>query len=90
MNRMVLQSQVGADGVLHISVPIGKEDADRDEEVTIDPVRAGSPQMTQEEWREFVMETAGAWQGDLEGPEPLEYEERDDFSERTMGAGAEP
>jgi hypothetical protein len=38
----------------------------------------------------FVMETAGAWLGDLEGPEPLEYEERDDFSERTMGAGAEP
>jgi hypothetical protein len=60
MNRMVLQSRVGADGVLHISVPIGKEDADRDVEVTIDPARAGSPQMTQEEWREFVLRTAGS------------------------------
>jgi hypothetical protein len=60
MNRMVLQSRVGADGVLHISVPIGKEDADCDVQVTIDPVPTSSPPMTQEEWREFILATAGS------------------------------
>jgi hypothetical protein len=60
MNRMFLQSLVGADRALQISVPIGKQDAGRDVQVTIDPVRAGSPQMTQEEWREFVLRTAGS------------------------------
>ena len=79
MNRMVLQSRVGADGVLHISVPIGKEDADSDVQVTIDPIGAGAPPMTQEEWRQFVMETAGAWQGDLERPAQLEFERRDEM-----------
>jgi len=54
MNRMVLHSRVGSDGVLHITVPIGKEDADREVQVTIDPLRAGPPSMTQEEWRAFV------------------------------------
>jgi len=28
MNRMVVHSRVGADGILHITVPIGKADAD--------------------------------------------------------------
>ena len=74
MNRMVLHSRVGSDGVLHISVPIGKEDADREVQVTIDPVRPGLSSMSQEEWRQFVMETAGAWQGDLERPQPLDNE----------------
>jgi hypothetical protein len=61
MNRIVLQSRVGSDGVLHITVPIGKEDADREVQVTIDPVRAGpSPSMTNEEWRDFVLKTAGS------------------------------
>ncbi len=79
MNRTVLHSRVGADGILHIRVPIGKEDADREVQVTIDPVREDSPSMTREEWRQFVMETAGAWQGDLKRPEPLEYEQRDEM-----------
>ncbi len=76
MNRMVLHSRVGPDGVLHITVPIGKEDADREVQVTIDPA---PPSMTQEEWREFVLSTAGAWQGDLERPDQGEYEVRDEF-----------
>jgi hypothetical protein len=79
MNRMVLHSVVGPDGVLHITVPIGKEFADQEVQVTIDPARAGAASMTQEEWREFVLSTAGAWQGDLERPEQLQYQERDDL-----------
>ena len=58
MNRMVIHSRVGADGILHLTVPIGAADADRDVEVTIDPV---SPvPMTQEQWRKFVVSTAGS------------------------------
>lgn len=58
MNRMVVHSRVGADGILHLTVPIGKADADREVQVTIDPV--GSAPMTQEEWRNFVLTTAGS------------------------------
>jgi hypothetical protein len=90
MHRLAVRSRVGSDGVLHIDIPMGKEVADREVQVAIDPARREPSSMTQEDWRQFVMATAGAWQGDLEGLEPLGYEERDDFSERTMGAGAEP
>jgi hypothetical protein len=60
MNRMVLHSRVGSDGVLHISVPVGKEEADREVQVTIDPISDGPSSMTQEEWHEFVLKTAGS------------------------------
>jgi hypothetical protein len=46
--------------------------------VTVEAV--GPRQQTsdeQEEWRQFVLSTAGAWQGDLERPEQGEYEVRD-------------
>ncbi len=59
MHRLVVQSRVGSDGILHIDIPLGKEDADREVQVTIDPVRRVSSSMTQDEWRQFVMETAG-------------------------------
>jgi hypothetical protein len=58
MNRLVLHSRVGADGVLHLMVPIGQDAADREVQVTIDPV--GPAPMTQEEWRNFVFTTAGS------------------------------
>jgi predicted secreted protein len=58
MNRMVVQSRIGADGILNIALPIGKADADREVQVTVDPV--GSSPMTQEEWRNFVLSTAGS------------------------------
>ena len=58
MNRMVLHSRVGADGMLHITVAISKAAADQEVQVTIDPV--GPSPMTQEEWRNFVLTTAGS------------------------------
>ena len=81
MNRLILHSRVGADGVLQLNVPIGKAAADLDVEVTIqaaepDPV-AGSEQA---DWQEFVSETAGAWQGELERPQQGEYEQRDELT----------
>jgi hypothetical protein len=58
MNRMVVHSRVGTDGVLHLAVPIGEAEADKEVQVTIDPV--SRPPMTQEEWRRFVLSTAGS------------------------------
>ncbi len=60
MNRTVVRSRVGSDGVLHVTVPFGKEDADREVQVIIDPAPVGPPPMTQDEWRDFVRATAGS------------------------------
>ena len=80
MHRLVVQLRVGSDGVLHIDIPMGKEVADREVQVTIDPVGVGPSPMTQEEWRQFVMETAGT----ITDPsfirhEQGEYEQREDL-----------
>jgi hypothetical protein len=79
MTRMVIHSRVGADGVLHITVPMGKEVADREVQVTADPAPVGPLPMTEQEWRAFVLSTAGSWQGDLERPDQGEYEQRDEL-----------
>lgn len=80
MNRIVLQSRVGADGVLQLTVPIGASDADRAVEVTIEPVSTNGPRrLGTDEWRQFVAETAGAWQGVLVRPEQGDYEHRDEL-----------
>jgi hypothetical protein len=80
MQRLVVQSRVGSDGVLHIDIPMGKEVADREVQVTIDPIQAGPAAMTQEQWRQFVMETAGS----ITDPsfvrhEQGEYEQREEL-----------
>lgn len=79
MSRMVVHSRVGADGVLQLCVPIGQENAHREVEVTIDVAGTRSDQTAAEEWRQFVLATAGAWQGDLQRPEQGEYETRDEL-----------
>ncbi len=80
MNRIVVQSRVGADGVLQLAVPMGVAEADREVEVTIEPAApkhdTGSEQ---EEWQQFVRETAGAWQGDFVRPDQGEHEQRDEL-----------
>ena len=80
MNRMVLHSLVGPDGVLHITVPIGKEYADREVQVTIEPVKVGPTLMTQEEWRDFVLTTAGSvTDPSFVRHEQSEYERREEL-----------
>jgi hypothetical protein len=54
----VLHSRVGADGVLHLTVPVGLADADQEVLVMIGPI--GPRPKTQEEWRSFVLATAGS------------------------------
>ncbi len=61
MDRIVLNSRIGADGVLHVTVPVGATEANREVQVTVEPVGpTGAKAMTQAEWRQFVMSTAGS------------------------------
>lgn len=61
MTRVVIRSKVGADGVLHLDVPVGPTDANQEVQVTIEAVRTGVPRpMTQEEWKAFILSTAGS------------------------------
>ena len=78
MDRMVLRSKIGGDGVLHLDLPVGVKDADREVQVTVE-LMPPAP-MSQEEWRAFITRTAGSitdplfrrWeQGEYEEREPL-------------------
>jgi hypothetical protein len=80
MNRIVLHSRVGTDGVLHITVPMDEADAGREVAVTIEPAEcAASPRTSKADWEQFVRETAGAWQGELVRPPQGEYERREEL-----------
>jgi hypothetical protein len=74
MSRVEVFSKVGSDGMLRLTVPLPKAEAGRDVRVTVEPM---PKPMTQEEWRAFVLKTAGSWEGDFERPEQGEYEVRD-------------
>lgn len=78
MNRTVLRSRVGIDGILHIDVPFGEGNADREVQVTIEPV--GQPEMSREEWEQFVRSTAGSvTDPSFVRPEQGEYEQREEL-----------
>jgi hypothetical protein len=78
MSRIVLKAKVGGDGILHLALSIGKTEADKEVQVTVESVP--KPPMSQEEWQAFVKRTAGCiadpqfrrWdQGEYEKREPL-------------------
>lgn len=79
MNRMVIDSRVGPDGILHI--PVGSDAANKDVRVTIEAaeISSGKELMSAEEWRAFLKSTAGAWQGDFDRPPQGPLQERDPF-----------
>ena len=59
MNRLVVKSRVGPDGVLRVTLPVGADNADQDVQVTVEPLTPGKP-MTQEEWKAWVESMAGS------------------------------
>jgi hypothetical protein len=78
MNPMVVKSRVGSDGILHLALPVGLQQADKEVQITVEPVP--SKPMSQEEWHAFILRTAGSitdpqfrrWeQGTYEQREPL-------------------
>lgn len=75
MNRTVVKTQIGADGVLHLDIPFGAAEAGRSVQIVIDPEVQPSP--NPKAYLDFLDETAGAWQGEFERPPQGEFEERD-------------
>jgi len=73
MDRITLTSRVGADGVLHVVVPIGPAAADQPVQVTIEP-SAVSSNGDHAAWLESV---AGQWQGEFDRPPQGRLENRE-------------
>ena len=46
-----LKAKVGPDGILHLDVPIGADEANHEVDVTVAPAR---PMMNTEEWHRFI------------------------------------
>lgn len=68
MTTVVVNSRADANGVLHLELPLGSAAAGEDLTVTVEQTKRA---MTPEEWRKFVDDTAGKWQGDFETRDPL-------------------
>jgi hypothetical protein len=75
MNRMIVKSRIGADGVLQVHVPVGAADANREVVVTIEPAVDSSTDSNG--YSLWVRGIAGAWQGDFERPPQGTLEERE-------------
>ena len=75
MNRMVVKSTVSSDGVLHLALPLGTEEANKEVQVTVES--ALPVPVSQEEWQKRILSTAGKWQGEFERPEQGAYEARE-------------
>ena len=78
MNRIVVKSRVGSNGILQLTVPVGPADANREVQITVEPISPAA--LSAEEWRRRIQETAGKWQGDFERPAQGEYEQRERLS----------
>jgi hypothetical protein len=74
MTPVTVERQVGADGVLHLDLPLGVAEAGRTVQVAVTPI---PPPMTQAEWAAWVDSMAGSWHGDFEEPPDLPFEERE-------------
>jgi hypothetical protein len=74
MNRIVVKSRVGSNGILQLTMPVGSADAGQEVLVTVEPL--GPTPQTPDEWCRGILATAGEWQGEFERPEQGEYEQR--------------
>jgi len=81
MTHIELRTKVGPDGVLRLSVPVGMAEANREVKVVVESVEPAikkASEMTQEEWRQFIAETAGSiTDPTFRRHEQGEFEERD-------------
>lgn len=75
MSRLIVHSKVGPDGVLRLNVPVGAIEADREMQITIEPVAPlGATSLEHSSWLDNI---AGHWQGDLERMPATTFESRD-------------
>ena len=71
MNRISINSELKNNGVLHLSLPMGLEEANREVQVTVESTTPSTP-MSREAWQTWVDSMAGSWHGDFERPVAVE------------------
>jgi hypothetical protein len=79
MQTIHVLERTGADGVLHVRIPLGRAEAEYEVVVVVQP-RVGAGKGTPEErgWPPgFFEKTAGAWQGELERAPQGDFEDRE-------------
>jgi hypothetical protein len=77
MTSMIVRSRVDADGVLRVVVPVGAAEADREVQVTIEPLPERNAE--QAEYIAWLENSAGRWQGEFERMPQGSFEQRDSF-----------
>jgi len=75
MQRTIVNSRVGADGVLQVQVPLEAADANRDVRVTIEP--ADAVPTVSDDYPSWLRSVAGQWRGELERSPQGTLEERE-------------
>lgn len=80
MSPMELRSRIDADGVLNLSVPLGKSDANREVRVTVEPLDEMTTPISAAQWGQFVHEMAGSISDPTFERHPQgDFEQRDHF-----------
>lgn len=80
MTSIQFRSRIDANGVLHITLPIGRHEADREVRVTVEPLDEFSLPMTADQWHRFVHEMAGSIDDPtFERHSQGEFEQREDL-----------
>jgi len=84
MTKVILTSQVGADGVLKVTVPLKLEDANKTVRVIVEALEETQTPInrpsTRAEWLQFIERTAGSITDPTFERQPQgEFERRDEF-----------
>jgi hypothetical protein len=82
MTCIELRSRVGPDGMLTLRIPVGTAEANQEVIVSVRSA-ANKSRATADatDWKRFVDETAGRWQGEpLVRPEQGEFEKRKEWA----------
>lgn len=82
MTRIEIRSKAEADGVLKVTVPVGAAKANREVKITVESVEqtAAEPRLSPEQWRQFIDEKAGCWEGEpLVRPPQGEFDNREQW-----------
>ena len=77
MNPLVVRSRVDGDGMLRVTVPVGKSEAQREVQVTIESLPAAP--FDQDNYVAWLEGLFGRWQGEFERPPQGEFERRDEL-----------
>ena len=77
MNAMIVRSRVDPDGVVRVAVPVGAAEADREVQVTIEPLPAINDEHA--DYVAWLESSAGRWQGEFERMPQGDFEAREQF-----------